>query len=105
MFLEYAKAKESREVVERLLDNVEQVLINGTQLILNSVFKTIGFDKINDDVLKHIVVSRISQPQSKAATVDYLKSYFDEDVKLYRIYRYLDSLNDTQKDNIQKISV
>lgn len=105
MFMEYAKAKESKEVVEALLNNIEQVLINGTQLILNSVFKTIGFDKINDDILKHIVVSRISQPQSKAATVDYLKSYFDEDIKLHKIYRYLDKLNDNQKDTIQKISV
>ena len=72
---------------------------------MNSVFKTIGFDKINDDILKHLVVSRISQPQSKSATVDYLKSHFDEDVKLHKIYRYLDKLNDNQKDTIQKISV
>ena len=50
-------------------------------------------------------MSRISQPQSKAATVDYLKSYFDEDIKLHKIYRYLDKLNDNQKDTIQKISV
>jgi len=105
MFLEYAKTKESKELVENLLDKVEQILINGTQLILNSVFQTIGFDKINDDILKHLVVSRICQPQSKVATVDYLKSYFDEDVQLHKIYRYLDKLNDTQKDTIQKISV
>ncbi len=89
MFFEYAKDKESKEVVEHLLNNVEQILINGAQLILNSVFKTIGFDKINDDILKHLVVSRISQPQSKVATVDYLKSYFDENVELHEIYRYL----------------
>jgi transposase len=105
VFIEYARDKESKEVALHLLNNVEQILLNGTQLILNSVFKTIGFDKINDDILKHLVVSRISQPQSKVATVDYLKSYFDEDVELHKIYRYLDKLNDTQKDNIQKISV
>ena len=43
MFMEYAKAKESKEVVEALLNNIEQVLINGKQLILNSVFKAVGF--------------------------------------------------------------
>lgn len=82
MFLEYAKDKESKEVVEHLLNNMEQILINGAQPILNSVFKAIGFDKSNDDILKHLVVLRISQTQSKVATVDYLKSYFDEDVEL-----------------------
>jgi transposase len=105
IFLEYAKEEESKEIVEHLLNKVEQILINGTQLILNSVFQTIGFDKINDDILKHLVVSRICQPQSKVATVDYLKSYFDEDIELHKIYRYLDKLNDKQKDTIQKISV
>jgi transposase len=39
------------------------------------------------------------------ATVDYLKSYFDEDVELHKIYRYLDKLSDNEKDIIQKISV
>ncbi|GHT24772.1 hypothetical protein AGMMS4957_18350 [Bacteroidia bacterium] len=39
----------------------------------------VGFDKIDDEILKHLVVSRICQPRSKVATVDYLKSYYDED--------------------------
>jgi len=105
VFLEYAKEQETKELVEHLLNQVEQILINGTQMILNSVFQTIGFDKIDDDILKHLVISRICQPQSKVATVDYLKSYFDEDIELYKIYRYLDKLNDRQKDIIQNISV
>jgi len=105
VFLEYAKEQETKEVVKHLLNQVEQILINGTQMILNSAFQTIGFDKIDDDILKHLVISRICQPQSKVATVDYLKSYFDEDIELYKIYRYLDKLNDRQKDIIQNISV
>lgn len=105
MFLEQVYQEEEKLVVEGLLNKIEHILINGTQLILNPVYQNIGFDKINDDVLKHLVVSRICQPQSKVATSDYLKSYFDEDVDLNRIYRYLDKLSDTQKDKIQEISV
>ena len=45
------------------------------------MFDNIGFSAIKDDVLRHLVVSRICHPQSKVATVDYLKSYFDEDIK------------------------
>lgn len=105
MFFEQTRQDEEKLVVEGLLNKIEHILINGTQLILNPVYQNIGFDKINDDVLKHLVVSRICQPQSKVATSDYLKSYFDEDVDLNKIYRYLDKLSDTQKDKIQKISV
>lgn len=41
----------------------------------------------------------------KIATVDYLKSHFDEDVDLSRIYRYLDRLYNPQQQRVQKISV
>ena len=80
-------------------------MINGAQIIINKVFKIVGFDLINDHILKHLVVSRLTQPMSKAATVEYLKSYFDEDIKLHKIYRYLDKLYNTQKDKIEQISI
>ena len=88
-----------------MLSNVEKVLINGTQLILNHVFKLVGFDSVDDDILKHLVIARLSQPMSKSATVDYLKSYFDEDIQLHKIYRYLDKLYNTQQERIQQLSV
>jgi len=105
MFDLQAQEAEEQQVVDYLLSNIENILLNGTQIILNQVYKIIGFDAINDDILKHLVSARICQPLSKTGTVDYLKSYFDEDIMLYKIYRYLDKLNDTQKDIIQKISV
>jgi len=80
-------------------------LFNGTQLILNQVFKLVGFDVIDDGVLRHLVIARLCQPTSKAATVDYLKSHFDEDVELHKIYRYLDRLHNTLQEKIQQISV
>jgi len=88
-----------------LLNNIENILLNGTQLILNQTFKLTGFDAIDDDILKHLVTARLCQPSSKAGTVDYLKSYFDEDVELHKIYRYLDRLHNTQQEKIQQISV
>jgi len=105
IFGQAAKENEEKLVTEYLLSNVEKILINGTQLILNRVFKAIGFDSINDDILKHLVIARLSQPMSKAGTVDYLKSYFDEDVQLHNIYRYLDKLHNSQQDMVQQLSV
>ena len=105
LFLNQAKEFEERQVVEYLLDNIEHILLNGTQLILNQVFHLVGFDRIEDDIFKHLVTARLSQPMSKSATVDYLKSHFDEDVHLHTIYRYLDKLHHTQQERIQQISV
>ncbi len=48
-------------MVDFLLFNVENILINGTQLILDKVFKFIGFDKLNDDMLNHLVTAHQSQ--------------------------------------------
>lgn len=105
VFSEQEKEREERQIVEHLLSNVENILLNGPELILNRIFRLIGFDTIDDDILKHLVTARISQPSSKSGTVDYLKSYFDEDVELHKIYRYLDKLHSTQQEKIQQISV
>jgi transposase len=105
IFLIHDQAAEERQVTEYLLSNVENILLNGIQLILNHVFKLTGFDEIQDDIFRHLVIARLSQPMSKAATVEYLKSHFDEDIQLHRIYRYLDKLYNTQQEKIQQISV
>jgi hypothetical protein len=90
IFDTYQREREEKQVTEYLLSNVENILLNGTQLILNEVFKAIGFDAINDDILKKLVIARLSQPMSKSATVEYLKSHFDQDLELHKIYHYLD---------------
>jgi hypothetical protein len=105
IFVEARRRDEEKQVTEYLLSNMENILLNGAQLILNPVFELIGFDKVEDELLKQLAVSRICQPRSKVATVEYLKSYFDEDVDLNKVYRYLDKLHDREKDKIQEISV
>jgi hypothetical protein len=105
MFVILERKCEEKQVTDYLLNNIENILLNGTQLILNQVFRLIGFDRIDDEILKHLVIARLCQPSSKAGTVEYLKSYFDEDVELHKIYRYLDRLNNTQQELIQQISV
>jgi transposase len=105
MFVQSAQEAEEKQVTEYLLSNIENILLNGTQLILDRVYHATGFDAINDDILKHLVISRLNRPMSKLATVDYLQSYFDEDLQLHKIYRYLDKLYNTQQEQIQQISV
>ena len=93
------------EMTARLISNIDNILLNGTELILDRVFDRIGFNRIEDEVFRKLVQSRLSYPASKAATVEYLKNYYDEDLDLSRIYRYLDKLNDRHKEQVQDISV
>jgi transposase len=98
------KGRELEETA-RFTDNIDSVLINGTQLLLNRIYDDIGFNRIPDEILRHLVIARVSQPASKLATVSYLKSYYDEDVELNHIYRYMDNLYNTQMETVQRISV
>ena len=100
LFVNYDQQLNEENLTNHVISNIENVLLNGAQLLLNRIYKRIGFDKIDDQILKHLAVARLSQPMSKAATVDYLKSHFEEDVSLSKIYRYLDKLHNTQQDDI-----
>lgn len=101
-FDESAKAlQEAKNTVAR----IERTLQNTPQVILGRIYDIIGFGAIGDSILRHLVIARVCHPQSKVATVAYLKSYFDEDVRLHHIYRYMDKLYNTQREKIQQISV
>lgn len=91
--------------VEHVLSNVCNVLLNGSDLILDRIFDRVGFSRIEDAVFRQLVKARLSYPASKAATVEYLKNHFDEDVDLSKIYRYLDKLSNRQHEIVQDISV
>ena len=91
------------------LDNVFSQIVNirqnAPQIILERIYDGIGFDAIGDDTLRLLAIARVCQPKSKLATVDYLKRCFNEDVKLHKVYRYMDTLCNTQREKIQNISV
>jgi len=46
------------------------MLLNGTQLILEQLFKLVGFDAIDDRILKHLVTARLCQPSCRRAPTD-----------------------------------
>lgn len=105
IFRLHHKELAEKQLTEHLLNKIENILLNGIQLIIDRVYDSIGFNKIKDEELRHLVVSRLSQPLSKSATVEYLKTHFNEDTDLNRIYRYMDKLYKHQQEEIQRISV
>lgn len=93
------------KATEEFLSRIENVIHDAPKRILDRVFDAVGFHAVDDDIFRSLVIARLSFPSSKRATVEYLKSHFDEDYDLHKIYRYLDSLNDTKREEIQAISV
>lgn len=102
---ERRKCEQERMEAERLLSSITNITINGADLILDRVFDNVGFNRIDDEIFRKLVKARLSYPASKAATVEYLKNHFDEDVSLSKTYRYLDKLSDSQHRIVQDISV
>ena len=98
-FEESAKAMEE---IHRTISMIERTLQNAPQVILGHVYDRIGFNAIGDDILRHLAIARVCQPMSKVATVEYLKSYFDEDAQLHDIYRYMDRLYNTPQQEALK---
>lgn len=105
MFAIAAENTEERASFDYFLSNIESILNNGTRLILEKVYKSIGFQKLKDDILEQLVIARLSEPMSKLATVAYLKDNFNEDVHYQQVYRYMDKLAGDRQSEVQKISV
>ncbi len=87
-----------------VLDGIDSLTNIGIELLLGKLFDEIGFNKINDDLFRLLVLSRIANPASKLKTTDYLHKYHGIDVDVQVIYRYLDKLYKKQKESVQKIS-
>ena len=93
-----------RQTTKQFLDNIEQIHISGTELLLGKLYDEIGFNKIQDEYFKILVISRLIFPVSKLQTVDYLQKYRGLNIDVQTIYRYLDKLHKCQKEEVQKIS-
>jgi len=87
-----------------VLENIEQVTIAGTELLLGNIIDQIGFNKIEDQLFRKLVIARLSFPASKLKTTDLLSKYHFMDVDVQKVYRYLDKLYNTQKETVQQIS-
>ena len=90
--------------IDSFFNNITNISIAGISLILGKIYDEIGFSQIRDDLLKHLVLTRLSHPASKLKTTEYLRQYYSVDVNEDQVYRYLDKLYSKQKELIQQIS-
>ena len=57
IFAQHEKEKFDQYNADYFFDNIENIMLNGTELILNQVFNLIGFDKIEDTEFRQLVIS------------------------------------------------
>ncbi len=93
-----------REKTEQLLENIEEITTSGTTLLLEKIYNSIGFGKINNEIFKILVFSRIIFPSSKLKTTELLEKYYNREINVYKIYRQLDKIHENEKEKIEQIS-
>lgn len=93
------------EFVDSFVNYIDSLSLAGPELLLGKLFDEIGFNKITDELFRHLVITRLVYPVSKLKTVDYLFKYKGIDISGYSIYRYLDKLQKHQIDTVKQISL
>lgn len=92
------------EFIDTFINHIESICLKGPELILGKLYHEIGFDEVKEELLKHLVITRLVYPVSKLKTTDYLYKYQGEVIHVDSIYRYLDKLQKTQIETLKQIS-
>lgn len=93
-----------RSTYELFLSSITSHKLVGIDLVLGKIFDEIGFNQIGDKIFKDLIMYRLVYPKSKLKTTEYMYRFAQKEYSEDDIYRYMDKLNDTQKDLVQKIS-
>ncbi len=76
----------------------------GPEIIFGKIYDFIGFNKISEDMFRHLVISRMAFPLSKLKTIEYLYRYQGISLDIDAIYRFLDKLNNKLKHQVEQIA-
>jgi transposase len=94
-----------QQFVDDFKRGIQQLCLVGPELLLGQIFDDIGFNAIEQDLFRHLVITRLVYPVSKLKTVDYLAKYKGIQTSVYSIYRYLDKLQKHQLEQVKQISL
>ncbi len=86
--------QERDDVVEAFVGGLSngQLQVIGPELVYGTLYDHIGYDQLDNDLFRHVVICRLFHPGSKLKTTDYLERYLHVKVSTDRIYRMLDNL-------------
>jgi transposase len=82
----------------------DSIRVVGPDIVFGKIYDKIGYNSLNEPILKHLVISRITHPGSKLKLAQYLTDTGNKTISVYSIYRFLDKLNNRLKDTIEEIT-
>ena len=93
-------------LIESYISGLEngQVRTVGPEIVFGRIYDAIGFNAIQEDLFRHLVIARLAFPLSKLKTIDYLYRYQGVKLSIDTVYRFLDKLNTTLKEQVEQIS-
>jgi transposase len=94
----------SNQLIQSVLNQITSHKLVGIDLVLGKIFDEIGFNQIEDELFKDLVLYRLVYPKSKLKTTEYFYRYQQKEYSEDDIYRYMDKLHSTQKELVQSIS-
>jgi len=97
---------ESDDMIESVLSSLSNSNIQtvGPEIIFGKIFDHIGFKEVGEDLFRHLVISRLAFPLSKLKTIDYLYRYQGVMRDIDAVYRFLDKLSNTLKEEVEQIA-
>lgn len=102
--LPFDKAAEL-EFVDTFINHLDSFSLIGPELLLGKIFDEIGFNAIEEELFRHLVITRLVYPVSKLKTTDYLFKYKGVEISVYSIYRYLDKFYKDYLEQVKSISL
>ena len=81
-----------------------QIQVIGPELIFGRIYDAIGFNQVESDLFRHLLITRLFHPGSKLKTIDYLQRFLSVDKDISEIYRFLDKLNTQLKNQVEQIA-
>ena len=95
---------DTNSMIQSVLNNITSHKLVGVDLVLGRIFDEIGFNKIEDELFRDLVLYRLVYPKSKLKTTEYLYRFAGKNYSEDEVYRYLDTLYKAHKEEVQQIS-
>jgi transposase len=93
-------------IIEQVFDALQNASIKtvGPEIIFGKIYDHIGFNAINENLFRHLVIARLAFPLSKLKTIEYLYRFQGVMMDIDAVYRFLDKLNNKLKEAVEQIA-
>ena len=81
-----------------------QVQVIGPELVFGKIYDSIGFNQIENELFRHLVITRLFHPGSKLKAIDYLQRFLGISKDISEIYRFMDRLSNQLKEQVEQIA-